>query len=141
MEQHSHSHSPEPQSNFREMEMQFNYVSTQIEEAKRQLGETRMALQEAQETLLAITELEKKPRNTIVSLGNNAFVPAQLENEKIIVPIGVNVLAQKTPKEALAIVEERVARISQVVGNIERALGQMFQLRQQLVEQLQAQSQ
>lgn len=132
-------HSHEQQSNFREMEMQFNYVSAQIEEAKRQLGETRLALQEAQETLLAITELEKKPKGTIVSLGNNAFVPAKMESEKIIVPIGANVLAQKTPKEALAFVEERVARISQVVTNIERALGQMFQLRQQLVEKLQAQ--
>ncbi len=121
----------------RELEMQFNYLTNQIEEAKRQLTETRVALQEMQETLFAIAELETKP-NTITSLGGTAFVRSKIETKEVIVPIGANVLAAKSPSEARKVIEERATKLAETVGKIESALGQMLQARQAIIQRAQS---
>ena len=127
----------EPNRNLQELEMQFNYLSQQVEEAKAQLNEMRMALQEMQETLFAIVELEAKPKSTLVLLGASSFVPSKIETEKVLVPIGANVLAMKTPLDARKVIEERAAKLLSAITNVEKALGQMLQMRQSLMQQAQ----
>ncbi len=119
----------------RQLEAQFAYISSQIEEAQRQLSELKMAIQEVQETVMGLIELsEEKPKTTMVSLGGNAFIPAKLDTGKAIVPIGANVLAMKTPAEARQILENRLSKLSASASNIEKTLMQFLQMRRQLVE-------
>lgn len=124
-------------ANLQELQMQFEYFSQQIEDAKRQLNEVRSLLDELQETLLAIVELEANPKNSMVSLGANAFVKSKISSDKIIVPIGANVLCEKTPAEARAILEERGQKLASVASNIEKALAQLLQMRQSIMQQAQ----
>ncbi len=121
----------------RELEMQFNYISGQIEEARRQLGELRMVLQEAQETLLALAELETKPKSTMVALGSSVFVSATLEQGKVIAPIGTNVFVKQTPQEAMKSIEQRASKLNEAAQNIEKTLSQMASMRQKIMQQAQ----
>ncbi len=123
----------------RELQMQYQYITSQIEQAQRQLNEMRGVLEEIQETTFAIAELEAKPKSALVAIGSNAFVKVKIETDKVIAPIGANVLSLKTPEEARKILEERAAKVSSVVSNIERALTQMYQLQQKVVDQAQSQ--
>ncbi len=125
----------------RELEMQFQYVSSQIEDAKRQLGELRLVLQEAQETLLALAELETKPKSTMTSLGSSVFVPTTIKSDKVIAPVGANVFTEQTPQQAMAVIEQRATKLSEAAKNIENTLQQMLNLRQQLIQQAQSQNQ
>ncbi|MFH1247039.1 MAG: prefoldin subunit alpha [Candidatus Micrarchaeota archaeon] len=143
MKQHSHDqheHGDNPRndgSDQRELQMQYSYVNSQIEQAQKQLNDMRMVLEEIQETTIAITELEQKPKSTIVAIGSNAFVKAQIETDKVIAPIGANVLALKTPEDARKILEDRASKVSSVISNIERALTQLYQMQQRIIDKAQ----
>ncbi len=121
----------------RELEMQFNYISAQIEEVNRQLGEMQVALQEVQDTLMAITEMEKKPKSTMVSVGAAAFAPAKIETNKILVPTGANVFSIKKPADAIKTIEERAVKLQGAITNIEKTLSQLLQIRQQIIQKTQ----
>ena len=125
------------QSDQRELQMQFEYLTSQIEEAKRQLGELKLVLEEAQETLLALAELQLEQKSSMTSLGSNIFVKSTIHANTVIAPIGGNVYCQKPIVEARQIVETRATKISQLASNIEKALMQMMQARQQLIQQAQ----
>lgn len=119
--------------------MQFEYLSQQVEDGKAQLMEVRSLLDELQETLLAIAELETKPKSSMVSLGANAFVKSSIDGEKVIVPIGANVLCQKEPAEARQLLEERGQKLAAAASNIEKALSQLLQMRQGIMQQAERQ--
>ncbi len=123
----------------RELQMQYRYINSQIEQGERQLNEMRQVLAEIEETTMAIAELETKPKSALVAIGSNAFVKANIETAKVIAPIGANVLSLKTPEEARSILAERAAKVASVISNVERALTQMYQLQQKVVEQAQSQ--
>ena len=55
----------------------------------------------------------------------------------MLVPIGANVLAMKTPLDARKVIEERAAKLLSAITNVEKALGQMLQMRQSLMQQAQ----
>lgn len=121
----------------RELQMQYRYIASQIEQGERQLNEMRQVLAEIEETTMAIAELETKPKSSLVAIGSNAFVKANIETSKVIAPIGANVLSLKAPEEARQILADRAAKVASVISNVERALTQMYQLQQKVVEQAQ----
>ncbi len=129
------------QSNQRELQMQFQYLTSQIEQAKQQFTELKLVLEEAQETLLALAELESKPATTMTSLGSSIFVKSAIASDKVIAPIGANVYCQKSITEAKQIVEMQANKVNQLTVNVEKALTQMMQARQQIIQQAQQTSQ
>ncbi len=124
-------------SDQRELQMQFQYLTSQIEQAKQQFTELKVVLEEAQETLLALAELEQKPATTMTSLGSSIFVKSAISPNSVIAPIGANVYCQKSITEARQIVEMQANKVNQLTVNVEKALTQMMQARQQIIQQAQ----
>lgn len=124
------------------MEMQYSYVSTQLEEGKKQFSQVQAAVNETKETLKAIEQLSTAGKESnMVSLGSGAFVKTgSLDSQTVLIGIGAGVIAAKTPQEATAMLKERVEKLAEVLSNIDKSLMKLQNSRDALAaafEQLQ----
>ncbi len=124
------------------MEMQYSYVSTQLEEGKKQFSQVQAAVNETKETLKAIEQLSTAGKeDNMVSLGSGAFVKTgSLDSQTVLLGIGAGVIAAKKPSEATAMLKERVEKLTEVLGNIDKSLMKLQNSRDALAaafEQLQ----
>ncbi|UCG95129.1 MAG: prefoldin subunit alpha [archaeon] len=89
-----------------------------------QLVAVEQAIEESITTEEVIRDLEKKESKEILaSLGKDCFIKVGLKDQgKVIVDLGAGVLANKTLKEALGILESRRKELEKNIGELEKRM-------------------
>ncbi|MEM2447963.1 MAG: prefoldin subunit alpha [Candidatus Bathyarchaeia archaeon] len=105
------------------LEATLNVIKSRLDMTEATLNESRMAL----ETLKAI-ESAKEGDSILVPIGAGSYVFAKIENvSKVIVGVGANVCIEKSIKESIDIVNERIAKLEQIKSSLQQQFVQASQ--------------
>lgn len=109
------------------LEATLNVIKSRLDVTEATLNESRMAL----ETLKAI-ESAKEGDSILVPIGAGSYIFAKIENiNKVIVGVGANVCVEKTIKESIDMINERIAKLEQIKSSLQQ---QFIQASQKLEE-------
>lgn len=109
------------------LEATLNVIKSRLDLTEATLNESQMAL----ETLKAL-ESAKEGDSILVPIGAGSYIFAKIEDiNKVIVGIGANVCIEKTVKESINIISERIAKLEQIKASLQQ---QFIQASQKLEE-------
>jgi len=95
------------------MEQEANQLDQQIQAIDQQVSE----LTSVKESLEAL-ETSKKNKNMLANLGKGIFVETEIKSNELLVNVGKNILIKKTPEQAIKIIDEQMAKLSEGRGQI-----------------------
>ncbi len=76
----------------------------------------------------AVKNLKKMKGDTLIPLGSGTFISCPKPNpEKVVISIGANLMVQKSPEEAVKMLEERQKKISDAMGIAQQDMGRVIQ--------------
>jgi len=109
------------------LEATLSVIKSRLDLTEATLNESRMAL----ETLKAL-ESAKEGDNILVPIGASSYIFAKIENvNKAIVGIGANVCMEKSIKESIDMINDRIAKLEQIKSSLQQ---QFIQASQKLEE-------
>ena len=75
----------------------------------------------------AVRNLKKMKGDALLPLGGGVFISCPKPNpDKVVLAIGANVMVNKTPDEAVKLLEERQKKISDAIGTAQQDLGRVI---------------
>ena len=98
------------------------------EAIRQQIQSMQSSIVEISSAIEAIRNLKKMKGDALVPLGAGAFMSCAKPNpEKVVLSIGANVMASKTPEEAIKVLEERQKKLSDAMGTAQEDLGKVIE--------------
>lgn len=109
------------------LEATLNVIKSRLDMTEATLNESQMAL----ETLKAL-ESAKEGDNILVPIGASSYIFAKVENiNKVVVGVGANVCVEKSIKESIDMINERISKLEQIKASLQQ---QFIQASQRLGE-------
>lgn len=109
------------------LEATLNVIKSRLDMTEATLNESQMAL----ETLKAL-ESAKEGDNILVPIGASSYIFAKVENiNKVVVGVGANVCVEKSIKESIDMINERISKLEQIKASLQQ---QFIQASQRLEE-------
>ncbi|MBS7611462.1 prefoldin subunit alpha [Candidatus Bathyarchaeota archaeon] len=105
------------------LEATLNVIKSRLDMTDATLSESQMAL----ETLKAL-ESAKEGDNILVPIGAGSYIFAKVESiSKVVVGVGANVCVEKSIKESIDMISERISRLEQIKSSLQQQLVQASQ--------------
>ena len=105
------------------LEATLNVIKSRLDLTEATLNESKMAL----ETLKAL-ESAKEGDSVLVPIGASSYVFAKVENiNKVVVGVGANVCIEKSVKESIDMINDRIAKLEQIKSSLQQQLVQASQ--------------
>ncbi len=93
---------------------------------QQQLGALQAAIADIRGALETLNNMENASQGVLVPLGAGAMMKAKLINEgKVMIDIGAGFIAEKTIKEGLEILDERLKRTEDAADRTQKAIAQI----------------
>jgi prefoldin alpha subunit len=109
------------------------------EAIRQQIQSMQANIMEIGSAIEAVKNLKKMKGDTLIPLGSGTFISCPKPNpEKVVISIGANLMVQKSPEEAVRILEERQKKISDAMGAAQQDLGRVIQAIEALTQKASA---
>jgi len=93
---------------------------------RQQLRQMEATILEIRAAIDAIQNIKNAKADTLVPVGAGVYLSCPKPNpEKVVVNIGASVLVQKTPEEAVKILQERTRQVSEAISAAQEDLGEV----------------
>jgi len=94
--------------------------------SRQQLRQMEATILEIRAAIDAIQNIKNAKADTLVPVGAGVYLSCPKPNpEKVVVNIGASVLVQKTPEEAVKILQERTRQVSEAISAAQEDLGEV----------------
>lgn len=116
------------EKNNEENYMQLQLLQQQADQITNYVEKLQMQLKELDNSVEALTELQKTKVNTeiLASVANGVFLKAELkDNQKLIVNVGSEVTVEKTIFEVIKLLEEQKGKITENLMEAESVLREL----------------
>lgn len=103
---------------------QIEYLKAQGAELQKSASQIALLIQDNTSTLETLKNF-KELKKAIFPLGSGVFVNAGVQDNLVLVDIGTRILAEKTPEEAIAILEEKIKKLNEGFVSTQQSLEQV----------------
>lgn len=112
---------------------EINYMRNQAQQIESQMQLVQKVLIDIEATKASLGAADQLKNGTMLPMGSGVFAKAKVENAGLVlIDVGARVLVEKTPADAVRILDERKAALEKNMGELnaafERAVNQIDQL-------------